>query len=93
MSAPISEYPINQWVPHKPDTWPFRLATLTEDTKFRQWNGHGANPEFTEYWRPKGTAVKIVMVSRFGDVGITTDLSADNGYEARLGLEKLEPAP
>ena len=29
---------------------------------------------------PAGTPVKVVMASRFGDVGVTTDLSADSGY-------------
>ena len=38
---------------------------------------------------PSGTKVRIWMVSRFGDVGITDDLSTSaSGYDARVG-----PAP
>lgn len=36
-----------------------------------------------------GTRVKITMASRFGDVGITTDLSSKSGYQARVPLEWL----
>lgn len=32
---------------------------------------------------PAGTTVKIVMVSRMGDLGVTPDLEAQNGYIAR----------
>lgn len=37
----------------------------------------------------EGKRVKIVMASRFGDVGITSDLEARNGYSLRLFLEQL----
>lgn len=39
---------------------------------------------------PKGTKVKIVMVSRFGDVGITDDLDKQFGYRARVSFDDLE---
>lgn len=38
---------------------------------------------------PAGSMVKVVMVSRFGDVGITEDLSAERGYGARVSLDAL----
>lgn len=38
----------------------------------------------------KGKRVRIVMVSRLGDVGITTDLDKDVGYEDRVPLDKLD---
>jgi hypothetical protein len=38
----------------------------------------------------KGTPVKIVMVSRFGDVGITDNLKAEHGYHARVTFDQLE---
>jgi hypothetical protein len=38
----------------------------------------------------KGTRVRVVMASRFGDVGITTDLSAVRGYMARVPVGYLE---
>ena len=31
--------------------------------------------------------VKVVMASRFGDVGITGDLTAENGYDLRVPVE------
>jgi hypothetical protein len=80
-----------QWVPHQERTWPWRIGTLKRDCVFRTWHGHGADPEFTHYTVPAGTKVKIVMVSRLGDVGITTNLGADNGYSARVLLSDLEP--
>ena len=87
------EWPVGSWIPHKPATWPFRFATVKEPTKFRDWDGkrdlHGA-PVFVERWVPAGTKVKIVMVSRFGDVGITDDLNAEQGYCARVDLSDLE---
>jgi hypothetical protein len=38
---------------------------------------------------PAGTRVKIVMVSRMGDVGVTEDLTKENGYGVRLPLDAL----
>lgn len=33
---------------------------------------------------PAGSKVKVVMYSRFGDVGITTDLTKEFGYSHRI---------
>ena len=44
------------------------LATVSKDTKTIK----------------AGTRVKVVMASRFGDVGITTDLTRDRGYDTRV---------
>lgn len=63
---------------------------LKEDKIFCKFNGHYAKPEFTEYLVKAGTTVKIVMVFRFGDVGITTDLKSEYGYDARVKLEDLD---
>ncbi len=79
-----------QWVPHEPETWPWRIGVLKAPTEFRTWHGHFADPEFTYRTVPARTLVKIVMVSRLGDVGITTDLDAENGYGARVKLDELE---
>lgn len=89
----ITDYPVDKWHAHKPETWPFRVAKLRAPVEFRTWHGHGADPEFTTHWAPPGRLVKIVMVSRFGDVGITEDLDATNGYGARVCLSALDPAP
>jgi hypothetical protein len=40
-----------------------------------------------------GTKVKVVMVSRFGDCGITTDLKKVNGYSNRVMPWDLEEVP
>jgi len=45
-------------------------------------------PECYATW--KGTKrVRIVMASRFGDVGITTKLHHTNGYTKRVSLDEL----
>lgn len=50
-------------------------------------NRNGVNPKlFAKY---KGEWVRVVMASRFGDVGITTHLDADFGYLNRVSVEDL----
>jgi hypothetical protein len=41
---------------------------------------------FADY---KGQRVRVVMASRFGDVGITSKLSAEHGYEKRVAVAVL----
>lgn len=82
-----------QWVPHQPETWPWRIGRLKKSVIFQIWHGHNATPQFTERKVAAGSTVKIVMVSRLGDVGITDDLTADHGYHARLPLKEIEPTP
>lgn len=41
---------------------------------------------FADY---RGARVRVVMASRFGDVGITYDLAADRGYSARVAVQDL----
>lgn len=36
---------------------------------------------------PAGTSMKIVMVSRFDDCGLSDDLAAEWGYDVRLGWD------
>lgn len=36
-----------------------------------------------------GMPVRVVMASRFGDVGVSGDLEAERGYSARVGLDEL----
>lgn len=45
--------------------------------------------EYRDVHCPAGSTVRIVMVSRMGDVGITENLEATTGYGARLKLEDL----
>lgn len=42
---------------------------------------------------PAGTIVKVVMVSRLGDCGVTTNLDAESGYTLRVQPEELELVP
>lgn len=51
----------------------------------------GSKPAMTPTPYSKGDLVKVVMVSRFGDCGITTRLRAKNGYAARVEPEDLFP--
>ncbi len=41
------------------------------------------------YANYKGRRVRLVMASRFGDVGITYELKAEHGYERRVLLTDL----
>lgn len=78
------------WMPHKPSTWKFRFASLREPLTLKRWNQRKPGlPEFTDIPLDAGARVKIVMVSRFGDVGITANLEADTGYDARVALDSL----
>lgn len=80
-------------IPHQPDSWPVRYGDLTEDTQFSWYQGHwdSNGPVMREEVIPKGTTVKITMVSRFGDVGVTTDFTTERGnYGARVEINKLE---
>lgn len=67
------------------------FAEVTEPTtlSFYQgyWNKDG--PVMAEREIPEGTTVKIVMWSRFGDVGITDDFEADQEYGTRVNLSEL----
>lgn len=79
------------WVPHKPETWTFRFACLKEPRTLEHYLGYSKDnkPQFREVPCEAGQRVKIVMVSRFGDVGITEDLNAENGYGMRVMLDDL----
>lgn len=37
----------------------------------------------------EGQRVRLVMASRIGDVGITSDLNAEDGYQKRVSLDDL----
>jgi len=53
---------------------------------------HGAGRDgqrpalFADY---QGNRVRVVMASRFGDVGITSNLRAEYGYEKRVAVSEL----
>lgn len=47
---------------------------------------HGAPKCFADY---EGKRVRLVMASRFGDVGITYNLKSEYGYERRVSVPEL----
>lgn len=49
------------------------------------------NPFFVERGFTKNDLVKVVMVSRFGDCGVTKQLTAENGYGLRVYPKALDP--
>lgn len=76
------------WIAHERNTWPHRYMTAKVPVTLRKWQGHGKDDVVTEL--PIGTKVKIVMVSRFGDVGLTDDLAAEIGYHVRVPIDELQ---
>lgn len=58
------------------------FCTALEPIPFSKWQGHD-KPAIEGVW-PAGTTLKIVMVSRFDDAGLTDDLEAELGYSARV---------
>lgn len=91
-TAELVGYPQNyNWVPHKPETWTYKFAYLKNPIEMQHYiqRWQDGQPQFDKVACAAGTRVKIVMVSRFGDVGITEDLLAENGYGARVALTDL----
>lgn len=67
------------WMPHEPQTWRYRFASLKYSIVGQRWNQRKPGlPEYTDVPMAAGQRVKIVMVSRLGDVGITDDLTEEN---------------
>ena len=63
------------------------FAKLKKDVNMNVWNGkHPVDSNITTHVCKYGTKVRVNMVSRFGDVGITEDLNKKFGYDAR-GLD------
>lgn len=82
---------LHPWVPHEPLTWPHRYMTSKVPIVMSKWNQrHPVEENTTKETLPIGSRVKIVMASRFGDVGITDDLTAEHGYHARININQLD---
>jgi len=78
------------WLPHKPETWPYKFARLKKPVEMWHFKGWRDNEQqFDKVACASGQLVKIVMVSRLGDVGITEDVTAENGYGIRVPLDDL----
>ena len=66
-------------------------ATTKKDFEMNVWNGtHPVEENSKKHICKAGTRVRIWMVSRFGDVGITDNLKDSHGYDARIDVEDLE---
>ena len=67
-------------------------AALRKFLAFARAPAHGQllpKPHPTLFADHAGTRVRVTMASRFGDVGITSDLGADFGYEHRVLVRAL----
>lgn len=64
----------------------YGYAELTGCLELEHHHKHlGHNRRLVEHVQVyPGTTVKVVMVSRFGDMGLTEDLSASSGYGIRV---------
>ena len=82
------------WVPHQPECWPFHYATLSRPVTMSVYRGYweDGEPAMDTYEVPAGTVLRIVMASRFGDVGVTDRLEDETGYGARVSPDELTPA-
>jgi hypothetical protein len=65
-------------------------VTVIEKLTLKKWNGRHPSSDESN-WEVKliypGTTLKIVMVSRFSDCGLTDDLNADHGYHIRVEFD------
>lgn len=68
--------------------WDYEIfAKATKDVKMNVWNGrHPFEENCIEHVCKTGTRVRVWMISRFGDVGITDNMDNSKGYDAR-GLD------
>lgn len=65
-------------------------VTTAKKLTLKKWNGKHPSSDESNYEVKliyPGTTLKIVMVSRFGDCGLTDDLNAINGYHIRVEFD------
>jgi len=63
-------------------------CAATKPIELHKWNGRHPVEENEEIVTVlPGSTLKIVMVSRFGDCGLTDDLEAKNGYGTRVDID------
>lgn len=74
------------------DQEPTLFATLKADMMGHSYLGYwnGGNPAMKDVPLKAGQRVRVVMASRFGDVGITPNLKATRGYVTRVAVTELE---
>jgi len=63
-------------------------CTTTQELELVDWNGkHPYEENIKTYKVPVGTIMKIVMISRFADIGLTDELNVKYGYKIRVDLD------
>ncbi len=63
-------------------------VTTTQELSIKRWNGEHPVDENTKIDKiPANTTLKIVMVSRLGDCGLTDNLNAEYGYNIRVEFD------
>ena len=63
-------------------------CTTVKTLPLQDWNGkHPVEENVTYRDVSPGTVLRIVMVSRFNDFGVTDELDREHGYKLRLGLD------
>lgn len=68
-------------------------AALRKYLEFARAPGHGQHlpePHPRLFADHEGRRVRVTMASRMGDVGITTDFNAEQGYEQRVLVSQLD---
>ena len=71
---------------------PTSPEALRKYLAFARAPAHGQllpKPHPTLFADHEGRRVRVTVASRFGDVGITTNLTADVGYECRVPVSQL----
>lgn len=73
---------------HLKDWYSYEIyAKTNKDLTMNVWNGqHPVESNCKEHICKAGTRVRVWMVSRFGDVGVTDNLKNPKGYDVR-GLD------
>ncbi len=69
---------------------PHGYVTTTVPLPMDEWNGNhfpSVEANTKTHTIPAGATLKVVMVSRFGDCGLSDDLDADYGYGLRIAFE------
>lgn len=70
---------------HLKDWYSYEIcAKTTKDLEMSVWNGkHPVEENTTKHFCKSGTKVRVWMVSKFGDVGVTDNLENPKGYDIR----------
>jgi hypothetical protein len=71
------------------ETQPECLRAFLEHARSPAHGSGRADPRPTLFASYQGKRVRVVMASRLGDVGITSNLHAEHGYEKRVAVADL----